>query len=85
MSSLAITAFVCSVMSCSEESSRGYLIASDDAFVCSVILYQEVKQAVFEIGLQTHQKRTETRGEKVLKNFIWSRDGAEKSIETRRG
>ena len=45
---VAITSFVCSVISCSEESSRGYLIASDDAFVCSVILYMEVKRAIFE-------------------------------------
>ena len=48
MSSLAITAFVCSVISCSKESSRGYLVASDDAFVCSVISYLEVKRAVLE-------------------------------------
>ena len=35
----------------SEVSSRGYLVASDDAFVCSVISYSEVK-----IGLETHKK-----------------------------
>ena len=43
---LAITTFVCSVISRSEESSRGYLVASDDAFVCSVIPYLEVKRVV---------------------------------------
>ena len=48
MSSIAITAFVCSVILRSEESSRGYLVASDDAIVCSVISYLEVKRAVFE-------------------------------------
>ena len=40
---LAINEFVCNVISCSEESSRGYLVTSDDAFVCSVISYFEVK------------------------------------------
>ena len=38
-----------------------------------------------KIGLQTHQKRTETKGKNSWKNLIWSRDGAEKSVETRRG
>ena len=57
---LAITTFVCSVISRSEESSRGYLVTSDDAFVCSVMLYLEVKRAVhvLENWLETHQKRT---------------------------
>ena len=45
---LAINAFACRVISCSEVNSRGYLVASDDAFVCSVISYLEVKRAVFE-------------------------------------
>ena len=40
---LAINAVACSVISYSEESSRGNLVASDDAFVCSVISYLEVK------------------------------------------
>ena len=31
------------LISCSEVSSRGSLIASDDAFVCSVISYSEMK------------------------------------------
>ena len=50
MSSLAITAFVCNVILCSEESSRGYmhLVAGDDAFVCSVVSYLEEKRTVFE-------------------------------------
>ena len=48
MSLLAITAFVCNVISCSDESSRGYLVASDFVFVCSVISYLEVKRVVFE-------------------------------------
>ena len=86
LSSLAVSAFACSVISCSELSSRGYLVTSDDSFVCSVISYLEVKQAVFENWFINPQKRTETRGKKFLqKNFIWSRDGAEKSIETRWG
>ena len=69
MSSLAINTFVCSVIACSEVSSRGYLVASDDAFVCSVISYLEVKRAVFEIWFTNPQKRTETRGKKFLKKL----------------
>ena len=46
-SSLAMNAFVGSVMSCSEVSSRGYLVASDQHVVCSVISNLEVKRVVF--------------------------------------
>ena len=46
------------MISCSEVSSRGYLVASD-AFVCRVISYSEVK-----IGLETSRKEQEL-GEKV--------------------
>ena len=42
-SSLVINAFVCGVILCLEVSNRGSLVASDDAFVCSVISYSEVK------------------------------------------
>ena len=69
MSSLAINAFVCSVISCSEVSSRGYLVASDDAFVCRVISYLEVKRAVFENWFTNPPKRTETRAKKFLKKL----------------
>ena len=61
---LAISAFVCCVIRCSEVSSRGYLVASDDTFVCSVISYLEVKRAVFENWFTNPPKRTETRGKK---------------------
>ena len=86
-SSLAMNAFVGSVMSCSEVSSRSYLVASDQHVVCSVISNLEVKRVVFwKVGLETTQKRTETRGKKFLeKNFILSRDGAVKSTQTRQG
>ena len=76
MSSLAITAFVFSVISCSEESSRGYLDASDDAFVCSVKSFLEVKRAVFENWFTIpppppQKKRTETGGGgDFLKNLL---------------
>ena len=33
---------------------------------------------ILKVGLETPPKRTETRGKKFLKNFNWSRDGAEK-------
>ena len=46
-SSLAMNAFVCSVMSCLDVSSRGYLVASDQHVVCSVISNLEVKRVVF--------------------------------------
>ena len=46
-SSLAMNAFAGSVMSCWEVSSRGYLVASDQHFVCSVISNLEVKRVVF--------------------------------------
>ena len=46
-SSLAMNTFVCSVMSCSDVSSRGYLVASDQHVVCSVISNLEVKRVVF--------------------------------------
>ena len=46
-SSLAMNAFVCSVMSCSDVSRRGYLVASDQHVVCSVIWNLEVKRVVF--------------------------------------
>ena len=46
-SSLAMNAFVCSVMSCSDVSSRGYLVASDQHVVYSVISNLEVKRVVF--------------------------------------
>ena len=59
--------FVCSVILCLEVSSRGYLVASDDAFVCSVISYSEVKRVVFENWFRNLPKRTETRGKKFLK------------------
>ena len=45
-SSLAMNAFVCSVMSCSDVSSRGYLIASDQHVVYHVISSLEVKRVV---------------------------------------
>ena len=44
---LAMNAFVCSVMSCSDVSSRGYLVASDQHVVCCVISNLEVKRVVF--------------------------------------
>ena len=46
-SSIAMNAFVGSVMSCSEVSSRGYLVASNQHVVGSVISNLEVKRVVF--------------------------------------
>ena len=68
------------MISYSEVSSRGYLVASDDAFVCSVISYSEVK-----IGLETPKKEQKLGGKVSEKKFISSWDGAGKSTETRRG
>ena len=53
---------VCSVISCSDLSSIGYLVASDDAFICSVISYSEVKRVVFENWFKSLKKKTETGG-----------------------
>ena len=66
-STLAMNAFVGSVMSCSEVSSRGYLVASDQHVVCSVTSNLELKRVVFESWFRNPPKRTETRGKKVLK------------------
>ena len=79
---LTLNAFVCSVKSCSEVSSRGCLVTRDDAFVCSVISYLEVKRVVFENWFTTPPKGQKLGGKVSEKNFISSRDGAEKSIET---
>ena len=46
LNSLAINMFVCSVISCSKVSSTGYLVGSDDALVCNVISYSEMKRVV---------------------------------------
>ena len=58
LSSLAINAFVCSVISCWEVSSRGYLVTSDDTFVWSDIVFWG------ENWFRKPQKRTETRRKK---------------------
>ena len=57
MSLLAITSFVCSVISCFEVSSRGDLVDTNDEFVCSVISYLEVKRAVFENWFTNPRKK----------------------------
>ena len=64
---LAINEFVCNVISCLEESSIGYLVTSDDAFVCSVISYFEVKWAVFENWFTNPCQKNRHLGEKFLK------------------
>ena len=56
-SSLAMNAFVGSVMSCSEVSSRGYLVASDQHVVCSVISNLELKRVVFESWFRNPPKK----------------------------
>ena len=67
------------VILCSEISSRGYLITSNYAFVCSVISYLEVKT-----GIKTPQTAVNS-GKKFMRNVISSRDWAGKSAETRQG
>ena len=67
MSSLAITAFVCSVMSCSEESNRGYLVASDDAFVCSCDIVLGGETSCVGKLFYKPPKRTETKRKRFLK------------------
>ena len=62
-SSLAMNTFVCSVMSCSEVSSRGCFGASGQ----HVRLQDDIEfggetSCILKVGLETHQKRTETRG-----------------------
>ena len=62
-------AFVCGVIPCLEVSSRGYLVTSDDAFICSVISYSEVKWVVFE---NSFRNPPEARGKIFLKTgSIW--------------
>ena len=62
ISSLAINVFICSVISCLGVSSRGYLVSSDDAFVCSEIPYSEVKRVLLEIWFRSHGKKNITVG-----------------------
>ena len=96
ISFVVINVFVCSVIPCLEVSSRGYLIASDDAFVCSVTSYSEVKWVVFENWFRNPPPPPPQKnwnwggggggGRGVSeKTFISSRDGAVKSTETRCG
>ena len=54
---------------CSEESSRGYLVASDDVFVCIVISYLEVKQTVFENWFINPQKEQKLGGKSFFKKL----------------
>ena len=68
------------MISYSKVSRRGYLVASDDAFVCSVISYSEVK-----IGLETPQKEQKLVEKVSEEKFILSRDGAGKHTESRWG
>ena len=56
-SSLAMNAFVGSVMSCLEVSSRGYLVASDQHVVCSVISNLELKRVVSESWFRNPPKK----------------------------
>ena len=64
-----MNAFVCSVMSCSDVSSRGYLVASDQHVVFSDIEFGGETSCILKVGLETPQKRTETRGKKFLKKL----------------
>ena len=73
ISLLVMNAFICSVKSYLEVSSRDYLVASN-AFVFYL-----------EIGLVNPPKRTETRGKSFWKNFDPSKEGPVKSTETRQG
>ena len=71
--SLAMNAFVYSVNSCSEVSSRDCIIASDKRFCL-----------LFESWFRNPPKKEQKLGEKVSeKNFISSRDGPIKRTETR--
>ena len=50
--------------------SRGYLVASDDGFVCSVISYSEEKRVVFENWFRTPPKREQKlEGKMFLKKL----------------
>ena len=82
-----MNAFVCSVMSCSEVSSRGYLVASDQhvRLQCDIEFGGETSY-IFKVGLENSpQKEQKLGGKSFWKNFVSSRDGAEQSTETRRG
>ena len=69
-SSLAMNAFVCSVMLCSEVSSRGGLVASDQhvRLQCDIEFGGETS-CILKVGLESPPKRTETRGKKFLKKL----------------
>ena len=50
--------FVCSVMSCSNVSSRGYLIASDQHVVCSEDIECEGETScILKVGLETPPRK----------------------------
>ena len=55
-----------------EYSSKDYLVISDKC----VSLF-------LEVGLETHKKEQKLRGKTFWKNLISSRDGAERSTETK--
>ena len=87
LSSLAINMFVCSVMSCLEVSSRGCLVASDEhvRLQCDIEFRGETS-CILKVSLENPPKKEQKLGGKVSEqNFISSRDGAEKSTETRPG
>ena len=62
-SSIAMNAFVCSVMLCLEGSSRGCLVASDQhvRLQCDIEFGDEMS-GILKVGLETHQIRTENGG-----------------------
>ena len=59
ISLLVMKAFVCGVKSYLEVGNRDYLIASD----------KRIHLLFLEVGLETPQKRTETKGKKFLKKL----------------